>query len=274
MDGDGSPRPESGESPVTRDQLACDLERLGVDVGQTLLVHASLRSVGWVDGGAATVVGVLRDAVGEEGNLVVPAGTEANSMTSRAHRARIAGMTADQVRKYVNEMPPFDRHTTPSGAGALSEAVRNSQGAVRSAHPQSSFAALGPAADLLMDDHKLESHLGEDSPLGKLYKREDTHVLLLGVGYKSCTALHLAEYLYTPEPRHQTYSCVISEEGHRRWRAYRDVVLDDHQFGAIGDHLEEVLRPRHDRVGNAESRLFPLREAVDYATEWMARHRS
>jgi aminoglycoside 3-N-acetyltransferase len=258
---------------VTREQLAGDLKRLGVHAGQTLLVHASLRSVGWVPGGAEAVVGALRDAVGDDGNLVVPASTEANSMTSRAHRERIATMTPDEVRTYVSEMPPFDRHTTPSGAGAISEAVRKSKGAVRSAHPQSSFAAIGPTADLLMDGHPLESHLGDDSPLGKLYKHGDTHVLLLGVGYKACTALHLAEYRYASAPR-QTYTCVISDGGKRRWTSYRDIVLNDHQFGAIGDYLDKVLPPRRGYVGNAECRLMPLPDVVDHAAEWMATHRS
>jgi aminoglycoside 3-N-acetyltransferase len=266
--------PGSGRSPVTRERLVRDLKELGVNVGQTLLVHASLRSVGWVDGGAETVVGALRDAVGKDGNLVVPAGTEANSTTSRAHQARIAGMTSEQVRKYLSEMPAFDPRTTPSGAGAISEAVRMSEGAVRSAHPQSSFAALGPAADLLMDDHKLESHLGDNSPLGKLYNQDNTHVLLLGVGYKSCTALHLAEYRYRQEPPRKTYACVLSVGGTRRWETYRDVVLDDHQFNAIGDHLDVKLLPRRGCVGYTESRLFPLREAVDYAAKWMERYRS
>jgi aminoglycoside 3-N-acetyltransferase len=263
-----------GEAPLTRDRLACDLVRLGVDVGQTLLVHASLGSIGWVGGGAATVVGALRDAVGDDGNLVAPASTEANSLTSRAYRARIAGMAGGRARKYLREMPPFDRDATSSGAGAISEAIRTSRDAVRSAHPQSSFAALGPAADVLMADHPTESHLGMDSPLGKLYERDDAYVLLLGVGYQSCSALHLAEYLCSDTPPRKTYSCVVSENGQRRWISYRDIVLDDRQFGAIGDYLEEVLPPRRDRVGNAESRLFPLRAAVDYATEWMKKNRS
>jgi aminoglycoside 3-N-acetyltransferase len=263
-----------GLALVTREQLVRELERLGVDAGQTLLVHSSLRSVGWVDGGAETVVAALRDAVGEDGNLVVPAGTEANSRTSRAYLASIAGMTPDQIRKHVNTMPAFDPDTTPGDAGAVAEAVRLSKGAVRSAHPQSSFAALGPAAQLLMQDHKLESHLGEDSPLARLYERDDSHVLLLGVGYTACSALHLAEYRYRPNPPRQTYSCVIADGDKRSWKSYSDVVLDDRHFSAIGDDLDIKLRPSCGLVGNAKSRFFPLPAAVDYAAKWMRRHRS
>jgi aminoglycoside 3-N-acetyltransferase len=266
----------SGAGPaatvVSRGQLVSDLRRLGVKAGQTLLVHASLRSVGWVDGGAGTVVGALREAVGEDGNVVVPASTEANSMTSRAHRERIASMTPDEVRNYRMEMPAFDRDTTPSGGGAISEAVRKSEGAVRSAHPQSSFAAVGPEAEYLMADHALESHLGEGSPLAKLYKM-DARVLMIGVRYQACTAFHLAEYRYRPSPPVRTYACVVACGGGRRWTHYRDVALDDSEFEAIGEALAAELAIEPGYVGNAECRLMSLPNAVDFAAKWMAEHR-
>jgi aminoglycoside 3-N-acetyltransferase len=268
---DDASRPTPG-TPVTHGQLVRDLRRLGVEAGQTLLVHASLRSVGWVDGGAETVVGALREAVGEHGNVVVATSTEANSMTSRAHRARIGSMSPDQVRNYVTDMPAFDPDSTPSGVGAISEAVRKSKGAVRSAHPQSSFAALGPDTDFLMADHQLESHLGEGSPLARLYK-QDALVLMIGVGFRHCTALHLAEYRYMPSPPMQTYACVVATGGRRYWTAYRDVVLDDKEFEDIGESLAAKVSVRRGCVGNAECRLLSLPDAVDFASEWMAKHR-
>jgi aminoglycoside 3-N-acetyltransferase len=75
-----------GTGPLTRDQIVSDLLTLGVEQGRPLLVHASLRSIGWVDGGAAAVVAALREAVGGSGTVVVPTATEENSLTSRAHR--------------------------------------------------------------------------------------------------------------------------------------------------------------------------------------------
>ena len=194
-------------------------------------MHASLSAIGRVDGGGRGVVAALLEAIGD-GNLVVAAGTDQNSLTSRAHLARIAGLTDAEAASFRQRMPAFDPRTTPSTSGAISEAVRTTPGAVRSAHPQSSFAALGPQAAELMADHPLECHLGRDSPLGKLYKR-DTAILLVGVGYRACSALHLAEYLYVARPPMRTYWCVIFAGGRRSWRAYRDVVLDDRQFDAI-----------------------------------------
>jgi aminoglycoside 3-N-acetyltransferase len=264
---------EDGWPPVTRERIVEDLGRLGVERGQTLLVNASLSHIGWVEGGAMTVVEALRDAVGrDDGTVVVPAGTEANSSFSRAHLDATEGMTWDQLRAYRNLMPAFDKHTTPSGMGAIAEALRTSEGAVRSDHPQSSFAAIGPAAESLMADHRLESHLGESSPLAKLYDRR-AQVLLLGVGYECCTAMHLAEYRYTVHPPMQTYTCVVTIDGKRGWTGYQDVVLDDNDFDEIGKSLTERRPVRERTVGRAECRLLPFRDTVDFAVEWMGRHR-
>lgn len=258
---------------VTRRRIVRQLRALGVRTGQTLLVHASLRSLGWVSGGAPTVVAALRQAVGPDGHVVVPTGTESNSKTSRAHQAHIATLTPEQVDRFHLAMPAFDKDTTPSGMGAISEALRTAHGAARSAHPQSSFAAIGPEADLLMADHPLECHLGPDSPLGKLNKME-AHVLMIEVGYWAFTGFHLAEYLYTPLPPKRTYACVVgSADGTRRWHEYDDVVLDDQKFEDIGESLEKNMDIKHGKVGHAQCRLVPLHAAVDFAVEWMAKDR-
>jgi aminoglycoside 3-N-acetyltransferase len=258
--------------PVTRRRIVRDLRRLGVAPGQALLVHASLRSLGWVTGGAPAVVAALREAVGPEGHVVVPTGTEANSKTSRVHQAHIATLTPDEVEKYYLRMPAFDRDTTASGMGAISEALRTAEGAARSAHPQSSFAAIGPEADLLMADHPLECHLGPDSPLGKLAKM-DAQVLMIEVGYWAFTGFHLAEYLYTPRPPTRKYACVIADGAGRRWAEFDDVVLDDQKFDDIGHSLEKNVPVRRGQVGNADCRLVPLHAAVEFAAEWLAKDR-
>ena len=263
--------------PVTRRRLIRDLGRLGVEHGQTLLVHASLRSLGWVAGGAPAVVSALRDAVGPDGHVVVPTGTEANSQTSRVHRARITMLSPEEVEDFERKMPAFDKDNTPSGMGAISEALRTTDGAVRSAHPQSSFAAVGPRVDWLMADHPLECHLGPASPLGKLLK-EDAQVLMIDVGYWAFTGFHLAEYTYTPDPPMRRYACVLaSADGNPYWEYYEDVILDDQDFDVIGKALEESLNEngtiKRGMVARAQCRLVPLRPAVEFAEDWLARHR-
>ena len=258
---------------LSSQDIADDLRALGVTAGQTLLVSASLRSIGWVDGGAGSVVGALLDVLAPDGTLVVPTGTADNSDSSRIHLARIAGLTPRQAEEFRAKMPPFDRDTTPSTAmGRIAEAVRTHPCAIRSKHPQTSFAALGPMAAQLMQGHQLTCHLGEDSPLGKMY-RLGASVLLLGVGFSACTALHLAEYLYTPTPPTRIYRCVVKNGSGSQWQEYEDVVLDDSEFRALGEQLDQSQIPDRGRVGSAVCRLMPLSKIVDFATDWMRENR-
>ncbi|MEV2269250.1 aminoglycoside N(3)-acetyltransferase [Nonomuraea africana] len=248
---------------MTRDGLAAQLRRLGVAAGQVLLVHSALSRIGGSE--PATVVGALRDVLGEEGTLVVPTQTAANSDTSREHLNRIAGLTEPEIAAFRAAMPPFDPAATPSvGMGRIAEQVRTTEGAVRSAHPQTSFAALGPMAAKLMDGHAMDCHLGESSPLARLYEA-DAWILLMGVGYSSCTALHLAEYRL-PDPPLRTYRCVV-EGG---WWEYEDVDLRDTHLPRLGADLDKTDISRKGRIGRAESRLLPLAPAVDFAVNWLA----
>jgi aminoglycoside 3-N-acetyltransferase len=260
--------------PVTQRELLRDLRSLGVMAGQTLLVHASVGFIGLADGGASAVVSALREAVGQTGNVVAPTMTMENSLTSRAHQNLIAKMTAAEVVEFERDMAGFDKDATPSTSGALGEALRSVAGARRSAHPQSSFVALGPAAEYLMADHRLDCRLGERSPLAKLYQMAAS-VLLLGVGYEACTAFHLAEYRYKEPPPSKEYSCAVIVNGQTQWVAYRDVVLDDRDFREIGRSLDRRRESfvKKGYVGNAVSRLMPLVQAADHAKGWMAQHR-
>ncbi|MGV9639698.1 aminoglycoside N(3)-acetyltransferase [Streptomyces sp. NPDC003514] len=261
---------------MTSSSLARDLVDLGLRPGTTVLAHASLRRVGAAD---EDLLAALLDVLGPRGTLVVPAFTAGNSDTSPAYRDRVRGLSTDQIRSFKGRMPPFDPASTPSeGVGRLAEAVRRSGGAVRSAHPQTSFAALGARATELLVGHAENCHLGERSPLRGLYEA-DAHVLLLGVGFEVCSAFHLAEYR-VPDPPRRTYRCVVLRDGARRWIAYEDVDLDDGDFGVLGADFEkdDAAHPdsvvRGGRVGDSHARLFPLARAVDFAAGWLAGNRS
>ncbi|AXU16705.1 AAC(3) family N-acetyltransferase [Streptomyces clavuligerus] len=251
-----------------RAHLARSFRALGVRPGTTLLVHAGLRGTGVPPD---TLRQALTDALGPGGTLVVPAFTAANSDTSDAYRALVAGLTPDGARAFRAAMPPFDAATTPSqGMGRLAESVRTAPGAVRSAHPQTSFAAVGHHAAELLAHHPLHSHLGENSPLGALY-RAAAHVLMINVGFEVCTAFHLAEYRVNAPLR--TYRCVVpTPDGGKKWTEYEDVRLDDSDFGAIGAAFTRGMA-RKGRLGNRSALLFPLRAAVDHAVEWMTEKR-
>lgn len=252
------------------------LEQLAaVAPGGPVMVHSSLRRVGPVSGGADTVLRALLDTVGPTGTVVVPTFTSENSDTSPPYLDRVRGLDPAQVEAVRAAMPAFDAATTRAPRmGTLAETLRQAPGARRSAHPQTSFAALGHDAGELVADHHLDCHLGEDSPLARLYER-NAQVLLLGVGFDVLTAFHLAEYRVAEPPRRR-YRCVVRPEGaDRTWWEYEDVLLDDGDFEKLGDAFERDT----DAVsvipfGSGTARLLRLRDAVDYAVEWLPAHRS
>ncbi|MGW4869322.1 aminoglycoside N(3)-acetyltransferase [Streptomyces chartreusis] len=238
-------------------------------------MHASLRRLG---AAPAVVLSALGAVLGSSGTMVVPTFTAGNSDTSRTHREATRHMSERDRNEYLARMPAFEPSKTPSeGMGRFAETVRCAVGAVRSVHPQTSFAALGALASQLMADHDRECHLGERSPLARLY-RADAQVLLLGVGYEVCSAFHLAEYRIQGAPWKE-YRCVVLREGERQWMSYMDVDLDDGDFSALGAAFEALdtgrseTAVRHGQVGCGEARLFSLKEAVDFATAWLAGNR-
>lgn len=254
--------------PATRTSLAGDLAALGLSTGDTVLVHTSMKAIGWVPGGQVAVVQALLDVLGPDGTLVVPTQTGGNSDPKLWSRPPVPQEWWPVIREH---MPAFDPAITPSlGIGAVAEAVRTWPGAVRSDHPHTSFAAVGARAAALMARHDLASQLGEGSPLRAL---EDVgaRVLLLGVGYDACTAFHLGEYR-VPSRKTEHSGAVLTDRG-REWITYVDVATDSDDFDRLGAAYEPTATVRRGQVGNADSRLFPLPEAVAFATEWLRANR-
>lgn len=156
------PTPPPTGPLVTRDTLAGDLRTLGVRPGETLLVHSSLSSLGWVNGGPVTVVKGLLDVLGPDGTLVVP--TQSGDLSDPALWSR-PPVPEEWWPTIRATMPDYDPRVTPSrGVGVIPETVRTWPGALRSAHPETSFAALGPRAAAIVDGHAPDCRLGWGSP--------------------------------------------------------------------------------------------------------------
>ncbi|MBV6702775.1 aminoglycoside N(3)-acetyltransferase [Kitasatospora aureofaciens] len=236
-----------------------------------LHVQASLRTLGPVAGGAAAVVEALLEVLGGQGTLVAYTATPENSATSRIHRAATAGLSPAEVEEYHSRMPRFDPATTPASPtmGALSEAIRTYPGALRSAHPQTSWAAVGPQARAITEQHPLNSHLGPDSPLGHLYEL-DARVLMIGVPMDRFTAFHLADQRMPDVPQRE-YRCVGTEG----WTTFKAPDLDDLHFGVLGEQvLHAATGVATARIGTADCRLVPVREAVDLAEQFLRHTRT
>lgn len=259
------PTPLSTGPLVTRATVTEQLRDLGVQPGETLLVHSSLSRLGWVCGGAVAVVQGLRDAVGPDGTIVVP--TQSGDLSDPALWAN-PPVPEEWWERIRATMPAYDPLITPSrGVGVIPETVRTWPGALRSAHPQTSFAAIGSRAAEIVDGHAPDCRLGESSPLARL---EELHarVLLLGVGYDTCTSFHLAEYRI-PSPLVR-----VGRPGADGWETVTEVSITSDRFDELGHDFERDRPVVRGRVGAADVRLFPVADAVGYAERWLALHRS
>ena len=131
-------------------------------------MHASLSSLGQVDGGADTVIDALLEALGSEGTLLMP-----------THPAR-DGRT-------------FDPDTVPSDMGTISETFRLRPGVLRSRHPYHPVAAFGARAEEMLRDHERSAIPdGPETPYGRLVTL-DGWVLHIGCDLDTLTLLHTVE---------------------------------------------------------------------------------
>jgi aminoglycoside 3-N-acetyltransferase len=137
------------DGPVTRRRLVRDLIALGLAEGDTVMFHTRMSALGYVAGGPPTLIGALREAVGERGTLMVTCGWNDALPYGFADWPQ---PWQDAVRA---EHPAYDPVSSEADHdnGRLPEALRRWPGAVRSRHPDVSCAALGAAATALMADH-------------------------------------------------------------------------------------------------------------------------
>ncbi|WP_242511252.1 aminoglycoside N(3)-acetyltransferase [Pengzhenrongella frigida] len=258
--------------PVTRARLVDDLRALGVRDGMVLLVHASLSSIGWVPGGEQALHEALVAAVGERGTLVMPTQSWQLCDPAYLNEAHVPAAWWPEIR---DTLPAFDPARTPTRTmGALAELFRTHPGTLRSAHPHRSFAAAGPHTREVVATHDLDSPVGERSPLRALVDLGGW-VLLLGVGHKKSTTLHLAEHRCDYPGKHTVRNTApILVDGTRTRVGWEELWVADDDFDQVGaEFAASSGLVRSAQVGHADALLMPQRDLVEFAASWFPRHR-
>lgn len=253
--------------PNTEKSLVQDLSDLGLRSGMTVMVHSSLRNVGWTVGGPVTIIRALLEVLGPKGTLVMPAESPHVSDPSGWNDERVKEEWHETIREHL---PVFDPRTTPTTMGAIPEAFRTYPGTKRSDHPMVSVCANGHLADEIIREHSLEFCEGRGTPFQKLYDF-DSQTLLLGVGFNRCTSLHYAESL-VPYRRITIHRYPMIAEGQRKWVENEDMANDDGvHFPVVGEEFVATRAVCCGRVGEANSMFFSTRKLVDFAESYFVR---
>ena len=261
---------------LTAKHLLEDLRKLGVRSGMTLMVHCALSKIGWIAGGTVTLIRALLEVLGPDGTLIMPSHTSDNSDPSHWESPPVPPEWFDVIRR---TSPAYQADLTPTlFMSKLVETFRHWPGVVRSQHPQFSVVAVGPKARWITDQH-IEA-CGDKSPLARIYEcLDDGYVLLLGVQHRNNTSLHLAEYRYQTQAHvAKTFgdgAAVINPKTNaREWIEWYDYAYRSDDFMEVGQAFEAVEgNVTIGQVGLAECRLMKQYQLVDFATDWMAKHR-
>lgn len=244
-------KPEPGDKSVvvSAEAVTAGLRRVGVEPGDTVMFHSSLSSMGYVVGGANTVIEGFLRAVGPEGTVAVPTlwwdGTQ-----------DVAG---------------WDRDNSPSYPGTITEVFRRRPDSIRSDNPTHSISAIGARAAEMTADHGKsglrpcmygDGAFAEASPWERLYQW-NAHYCFVGVDFSVNTMGHycqcrLLEWALQQAPPERRQAL---DEGIHRWQ--KPGHWPQYDFPRMGQHLEGLGLVRLGKIGSATLRAIRARDMVD-----------
>ena len=241
----------------TFENLIEGFQKLGVNEGDTLLVHSSYKSFGEVDGGPATVVRALEAALGtdRDGTLIMPT-----------------------FNFDFNKGKPWDVRKTRSKMGALTEVVRMDPRAKRVFHPFYSFAILGKHAEVL-GSLRYKSAYERNSVFGKL-RDLDGKIMVIGLSYNdSMTFFHHIEQMEGVDYRFlKQFTGEVTDENGETYTDTFEMLVRDVDKGVMtmvdpmGALMEDAGVIKSRKIGDADVKLMKANEVYEFTAREMKRN--
>ena len=167
---------------VNKTDIIRAFRAVGADISDIILIHSSLKSFGYVEGGALSVINAAKQTVGEGGTVVFPTLVQ-----------------KDFANAYIN----WDIKKSPSDVGIITETFRLMEGTLRSDQATHSVAAWGGMASALTGEHSAygprmgvfgDYCFSYSSPWQKMYMN-GAKIIFIGIDMVYNTFKHLAEYM-------------------------------------------------------------------------------
>lgn len=239
---------------LTQADLVTNFAEMGLQAGDTVLVHSAYKSLGGVEGGPHTVIDALLELLTPEGTLIMPT-----------------------FNFDFNDGAPWDVRNTPSKMGVLTELVRQDPRAKRVFHPFYSFAIIGKYADELTRE-RYKSSYERNSLFGKL-RDLNGKIMIIGLDYThSLTFIHHVEQMEGVDYRFlKGFTGQVTDENGNTYTDTFYMLVRDRDRGVItevnpmGALLEArgVVTVR--QVGDATVRLMQANETYRVIAEEMKR---
>lgn len=258
----------------SRKQLANDLRELGVEAGDTMMLHASVRAVGEIAGGPDQIHLALKDVLTAQGTLIMYA-----SCPRYYDEVGHGSLTKEQEQEILEKLPAFDPLTARSARdnGTLVEFFRTYPDSQVNRHV-ARFVVWGKQTDCLISEQPWNYAFGLHSPLDR-FLGLDGKILLLGSDHDAVTFLHYVEHVAEiPDKRIRRFQVPLQEDGHRVWR-------DMEEFDTSGDGVHSNWPERFfakivdayltatgnlgGRVGKAMSYILRARGLLEFASPLM-----
>ena len=150
---------------LSKQDLLNDFKQVNLQ-SDTIVVHTSYKSLGGVEGGADTVIDVMRELVGAGGTVMFPA-FNFQSWTETHY---------------------FDVLETPSKMGMITELARLRPDAKRTPHPIYSFSVFGARAEEFSQADDVEAY-GANSAFALMHKINAT-IISIGLDFNNSFSMH------------------------------------------------------------------------------------
>lgn len=152
---------------INEDSLISDFKKFGIKPGMSIFVHSSLSNLGFIEGGAQTVINALMNVIGSQGTISMPGFIIRNSFSNSL--------------EYLEKRDePFDYKKEDPLVGAIPRCFFHNKNVLRSIHPTHSVLSWGKNAEYITSGHEdCASTFGIGSPL---YKLIETGSFIMGLG--------------------------------------------------------------------------------------------
>ncbi len=220
-------KPPPSGAITSRDILAA-MREVGVEKGDRLLVHSSLKAFGYIEGGAKSVIEALIEAVGEDGMFFMPTFQRSecflNGINKRwDHRPSNPRDRSSAAVKWVGTIPL--------------EFMRLYPDAPRGVHISHSWAGWGKgAAELLAKQAWDEPPFSDNSVPGLVKAYPNSKILHLGSPVGHTSFVHHFENHYRLPGRGPAFYEVRLADGTVTWKAVDDLIPGPREFYSMDEN--------------------------------------